>query len=71
MWLVHVICSGPECTEELELVAETIEELEHLNCECGYGFTVLSVAEAELVETRIAEVVPISGRRTRSARLAA
>jgi hypothetical protein len=62
MWLVHVICSGPDCAEELEVVAESVEELDHLNCECGYGFTVLSVAEVELVETRVAEVVPM-GRR--------
>jgi hypothetical protein len=58
MWIVHVICSGPECSEELELIAESIDELDRLNCECGYGFAVLSVAEAELVPGG-AEVISI------------
>jgi hypothetical protein len=59
MWVVHVICSGPECSEELELIAESIDELDRLNCECGYGFAVLSVAEAELVEPGGAEIISI------------
>jgi hypothetical protein len=59
MWIAHVICSGQECTEELEIVVDTLAELEELNCECGYGFAVLSVAEAELTEVTIATVVPI------------
>ena len=62
MWLVHVICSGPECTEELELVAESIDELDRLNCDCGYGFTVLSVAEASPVEFASGEVLPFARR---------
>jgi hypothetical protein len=71
VWLVHVICSGPECTEELELVAESIDELDRLNCDCGYGFAVLSVAEASPVDMSSADVVPISRDRERSDRLAA
>jgi len=59
MWIAHVICSGQECTEELEIVVDTLDELEQLNCECGFGFAVLSVAEAELTEVTIATVVPI------------
>jgi hypothetical protein len=62
MWLVHVICSGPECDEELEVVAETIDELDRLNCDCGYGFAVLSVAEASPVELAGGEVVPFARR---------
>ncbi len=67
MWIAHVICSGPECTEELELVLESLDELERINCECGYGLSVLSISEAELVETKIAEVVSISRRRASEA----
>jgi hypothetical protein len=73
MWLIHVICSGPECTEELEVMAESIDELDRLNCDCGYGFAVLSVAEASPVEMAGAEVVEISHRhsgRTESRRAA-
>jgi hypothetical protein len=61
MWIAHVICSGQACAEELEIVVDTLDELDRLNCECGYGFSVLSVAEASLIEaTAAAEVVPIS-----------
>jgi hypothetical protein len=71
VWIAHVICSGQECVEELEIVVDTLDELERLNCECGYGFAVLSIAEAELIETRVAEVVPISDRVARIRHLAA
>jgi hypothetical protein len=50
MWLVHVVCSGPECEEEIELIAESVDELDRLNCDCGYGFAVVSVAEATLID---------------------
>ena len=63
MWLAHVICSGPDCTEELELVLESLDELERINCECGYGLSVLSISEAELVDTEVAKVVAISPKR--------
>lgn len=49
MWIAHVICSERDCTEELELVIESLDELERLNCECGYGFAVLSLAELSAV----------------------
>ena len=59
MWIAHVICSGPDCTEELELVTDSLDELERANCECGYGFAVLSVAEARLVEPGGADVLQL------------
>jgi len=62
MWLVHVICSGPRCEEELELVAESIDELDRLNCDCGYGFAVLSVAEASPAELESGAVLPFARR---------
>lgn len=49
MWLAHVICSGRECTEELELMVEELDALDRLGCECGYGFAVLSLSTVELV----------------------
>jgi hypothetical protein len=49
MWLVHLICSDDECTEELELVAAELEEAEHVGCTCGHAFVWLSVSEVELV----------------------
>ena len=45
-------------------MAESIDELDRLNCDCGYGFAVLSVAEASPVEMGGAEVVEISERRS-------
>lgn len=50
MWLAHVICSGAECPEELEVVIDDLSELDRLNCDCGYGFALLSLSEVELVE---------------------
>ena len=49
MWMAHVICSKPDCTEELEVVVVDLTELDELNCECDYGLTVLSISEVELV----------------------
>lgn len=49
MWMAHVICSGRDCTEELEVVISDLDELERLNCECGYGMMLLTLSEVELV----------------------
>ncbi len=62
MWLVHVICSSQACVEELEIVIDTLDELDRLNCECGYGFSVLSVAEASPVELASGDVLPFARR---------
>jgi hypothetical protein len=62
MWIAHVICSGQDCSEEIELVADSLDELERLNCECGYGFAIVSVAEADIVGAGVAEVISISRR---------
>jgi hypothetical protein len=51
MWLAHVICSGRDCTEELEIVVEDLAELDRLNCDCGWGFALLSLSEVSLVTT--------------------
>jgi hypothetical protein len=49
MWLAHVLCSAKDCTEELELIVEELEELDGAVCDCGYGFVLRSLSEVELV----------------------
>jgi hypothetical protein len=49
MWMVSVICSGPDCGEQDELVVATLEEAEELACECGCGFVTLAIASFEPV----------------------
>ena len=49
MWLAHMICSGLDCVEELEVVVADLDELDRFNCGCGYGFALLGLAEVELV----------------------
>jgi hypothetical protein len=44
MLLATVICSDPDCTEEVEVSVGVLDELDGLVCECGYGFVLLSVA---------------------------
>ena len=45
MLLATIICSDPECTEEVEIAVELLDELDGLSCECGYGYVLLSVSE--------------------------
>jgi hypothetical protein len=49
MWVVHLICSDDDCTEEIELVVAELEEAERVGCACGHSFVWASVSEAELV----------------------
>ncbi len=49
MWMAQLICSKPDCTEELEIVISDLAELERLNCECEYGLVLLALSEVELV----------------------
>ncbi|MQA74214.1 MAG: hypothetical protein GEU88_07735 [Solirubrobacterales bacterium] len=49
MWLAHVVCSGRDCYEELEIVADRLEEIDRVTCECGHGFVLLTISEVELV----------------------
>jgi hypothetical protein len=43
--LAKIICSDPECTEEVEIAVELLDELDGLSCECGHGYVLLSVSE--------------------------
>ena len=49
MYLARIVCSHGECTEEKELIVESLDELDEGACPCGYGFVVVSVSEVELV----------------------
>ena len=43
------MCSGRDCTEELEVVIDDLDKLDHVACHCGHGFVLLSVSDVELV----------------------
>jgi len=45
--LATLICS--DCSEEREVVVNTLDELDGFPCECGYGFVLLRISEAEPV----------------------
>jgi hypothetical protein len=45
MLLARIICSDPECAEELEVTVEDLDELEDYACECGHGFVLITVSE--------------------------
>lgn len=47
MFEAHIACSN--CPEEIELLIDELGELDGLTCECGYGFVLLALGEAELV----------------------
>ena len=49
MWIARVICSGPDCDDELEIVIGSLDELDGLICDCGYGYAFATIAEVELV----------------------
>jgi hypothetical protein len=47
MWIAHVICSDPDCCEERQLLVASLAELDGFACECGFGFVLLAVAQAQ------------------------
>lgn len=47
MWLIHVACSDPDCTEEFEVTVDSIDEVEQVICACEHCVVVLSVSEFE------------------------
>ena len=47
--MVTLICCDPGCEEEKEVLVEDLAQLDELGCECGFGFVLAGVAEAELV----------------------
>jgi hypothetical protein len=57
--LARIHCS--DCPEEVEVLVDELDELDGLVCECGYGFVLESVEEAELVSVTPAIVVRLRG----------
>lgn len=47
MFIVHVTCSDIDCAEEIEAVVETLEEIDSVVCECGWGTVLVSIADAD------------------------
>ncbi len=45
MLQVTLLCSDEDCAELREVVVDSLDELDGLGCECGYGFVLLRVAE--------------------------
>ena len=45
MLLARIVCSDRNCTEELEVAVESLDELEGFVCECGHGFVLMEVSE--------------------------
>jgi len=67
VWVL--VCSDSECTEELEVRVESLDELDGYLCDCGHGFVLLQVAE--LREAEPGRVVSLPERRRSPARRAA
>jgi hypothetical protein len=68
MLLARIVCSDPECIEELEVAVRELDELDGLVCECGHGFVLMDVAELRQSD---ASVVSLPARRHTAARRAA
>lgn len=45
MLQVTILCSDEDCAELREVVVESLDELDGLGCDCGYGMVLLRVAE--------------------------
>jgi hypothetical protein len=52
-----LICSDPECAEEIESY-DDLPDLEHLVCDCGCTLQVVSIDEARPAELRVAARLP-------------
>ena len=70
MLLVAIVCSDPGCIEEREVVVEDLAGVDEHLCDCGHGFVVVSVAEADH-EPRAGAVIELPERRGKPSRRAA
>jgi hypothetical protein len=50
VYIAALICSDEACAEELELVVDGLEELDHAACACGCTLVVLSLSAWERAE---------------------
>jgi hypothetical protein len=62
MLLAKLVCSDPECTDEIEISVKRLSQLGDFTCECGYGFVLESVSE---LSEPGGEVVSIASRMRR------
>jgi hypothetical protein len=70
MFLVQIVCSDPECTEEREIAVESLDEIDDIACHCSHGFVAISVSE--LAEpARRGRVISLPDRRRSARRRAA
>ena len=51
MLVARMLCSDPQCAEEVEILVEELDELDRAWCECGYGLVVTAVSETEVSST--------------------
>ncbi|MDP9188230.1 MAG: hypothetical protein M3O25_03160 [Actinomycetota bacterium] len=61
MLLAKIVCSDPDCTEELEIAVDRLVHLDGYTCECGHGFVLVSVSERRQPSC---EIVSIATRAT-------
>ena len=59
VFVANVFCSA--CSDEVEVLVDELDELDGVGCECGHGYVLESVAEADLVAVRPAVVVRLRG----------
>ena len=70
MFIARIVCSDAACTEELEVMVESLDELDRYLCDCGHGFVLITVSElSEAPEPGV--VVSLPERRRARARRAA
>jgi hypothetical protein len=43
--LAKLICSDPDCPEEVEVAIEHVKDLDGRVCECGFGFVLSQISE--------------------------
>lgn len=60
MLQVTVVCSS--CTEETEVLVESLDDADREVCECGYSYVVVSVAEFEPVEIEGGQLIQLRPR---------
>ena len=69
MLMARIVCSDPDCTEELEVSVEGLDDLDGYVCDCGFRFVLIEVAEHR--EPDSVQVVALPQRRRPPARRAA
>ena len=70
MLLARIICSDADCTEELEVTVENLDELDRFLCDCGHGFVLVTVSEHREEPAR-GQLVELPRRRASGTRRAA